>query len=554
MKKTILTWLLSGFALFANEKPNILFIMSDDHTTQAIGAYGSRLASLNPTPTIDTIAKEGILMENAFCTNAICTPSRASIMTGQYSGVNGVTTLSGSIEHERQYLGLEMKKAGYDTAVIGKWHLKARPSAFDYYKVLPGQGKYFDPTFYEGSGGDREGTEVQMSGHSSDCIADSALEWFKTKRDKDKPFFLKFHFKAPHDFFESAPRYDSYLADVTIPEPASLWDKKNHGSIATRGVNDELLDQIGSSVGGRNKFREMGKDLAKRFPDEFDPSGITDPTEYKKACYQFYLKKYLRCVKGVDDNLKRVIDYLKAEGLYNNTIIIYTGDQGFFLGEHDYQDKRWAYEEALRMPFIVRYPKSIKAGSRSDAIIENVDYAPTMLAFAGLGTPEYMQGKSFKSILESGVEPTTWKKAAYYHYWLHLAHHWNPAHIAIRTKQHKLILFYGAAEHKKGAVVTTPPAWELYDLKNDPKEMNNIYDNPESASVIVDLKEQFKALRTEYKEDDARFQVNKVIDEYWDYNDATRQKAEAISAKVASGEISLAKKKKVKKKKTKKKS
>ena len=549
MIKNILTLvaLIMSASLYASEKPNILFVMSDDHTTQAIGAYGSRLAKLNPTPTIDAIANEGILMENAFCTNAICTPSRASIMTGQYSGVNGVTTLAGRIEHERQYLGLEMKKAGYTSAVIGKWHLKERPSAFDYYKVLPQQGKYFNPSFYEGTANDREGKEVQMTGHSSDCIADSALDWFKNKRDKDKPFFLKFHFKAPHDFFESAPRYDSYLADVTIPEPASLWERGNHGSIATRGENGELFRHIGSSLGKRSAYRNMGKDLAKRFPDEFSVEGLDDK-QYKQATYQFYLKKYLRCVKGVDDNLKRVIDYLKAEGLYENTVIIYTGDQGFMLGEHDYQDKRWAYEESMRMPFIVRYPKSIPKAIRSNAIIENVDYAPTMLDFAGIDTPAYMQGKSFKSILESGLEPESWKKAAYYHYWLHLAHHWNPAHIAIRTKQYKLILFYGAAEHKKGTTVTTPPAWELYDLKNDPKEMNNLYDNPEYTGVIADLKAQLKELRSEYKEDGPEFQINKVIDDFWDYDASDRAKASAIAKEIASGKISLARKKKLKKK------
>jgi arylsulfatase A-like enzyme len=473
----------------AAERPNILFVMSDDHTSQAVGAYGSRLAKLNPTPTIDSLAAEGVLMENAFCHNAICAPSRASIMTGQYSAINGVLTLREGLTHENQFMAHEMKKAGYQTAVIGKWHLKKRPSAFDYYKVLPGQGSYFNPKFFEGELGDMKGAQVKMQGHSSDCIADSALEWFKTKRDPSKPFFLKFHFKAPHDMFDYAPRYESYLEEVEIPEPASLFETGNHGSIATRGVNDELVHKIGTSVGRRNTRRNYVKEPKAPWADKIDHSFNDD--EVRKQAYQEYLKAYLRCVKGVDDNLKRVIDYLKAEGLYDNTVILYTGDQGFYLGEHDFIDKRWGYEEGMRMPFIVRYPKSIKAGTRSDAIVENVDYGPTMLGFAGVETPDYMQGKSFKGIIETGREPDSWKKAAYYHYWMHMAHHDNPAHIAIRTKRHKLLFFYGA------------------------------------------LKGRLKQLRADYGEDDPKFNCNQVIDAFWDYDDANRQQAIEISNAMA---------------------
>jgi arylsulfatase A-like enzyme len=510
-------------------KPNILFIMSDDHTSQAVGVYGGRLQKLNPTPTIDSIANDGVVMENAFCTNAICSPSRACIMTGQYSAVNGVPTLHEGLAAKNQYLAIEMKKAGYQTAIIGKWHLKKRPSAFDYYKVLPGQGSYFNPKFYEGTLGDKKGSQVKMEGHSSDCIAESTLEWFKNKRDKSKPFFLKFHFKAPHDMFEYAPRYESYLEDVEIPEPASLFETGNHGSIATRGHNDELISKIGTSIGRRNTRRNYV--IGKKGPWVSKIDHSLNDDDAKRQAYQLYMKAYLRCVKGVDDNLKRVIDYLKAEGLYDNTVIMYTGDQGFYLGEHDFIDKRWAYEEGMRMPFIVRYPESIKAGTRTDAIVENVDYGPTMLEFAGVETPDYMQGKSFKSIVETGAEPDSWKKAAYYHYWMHMAHHDNPAHIAVRTKRYKLIMFYGAAI--KSSEAGTPPGWELYDLQKDPKEMNNLYDNPEYAGVIKTLKVQLKDLRAEYKEDDPKFAFNKVIDEFWDYDDADYQKAVKISHDMA---------------------
>lgn len=514
--------------------PNIIYIMSDDHTTQGIGAYGSRLASLNPTPTIDRIAKEGVLMENVFCTNSICTPSRASILTGQYGQVNGVVDLSGSLKPENQYLPIEMGKLGYETAMIGKWHLKHAPESFDYYNVLPGQGDYYNPTLYAKEGGVkkeikfeeglvREVSATKYEGHSSDVITDISLDWLKNKRDKTKPFFLMHHFKAPHDFFEYAPRYENYLADVEIPEPASLWDNKNNGSIGTRGVNNSLMDTIGSSIGHRNVIRNMGMHM------DIDPN-IPDP-EYKKLAYQEYLKRYLRCVKGVDDNVKRLFDYLEQEGLMDNTIIVYTGDQGFMLGEHDYIDKRWMYEESMRMPFLVRYPEKIKKGSRVDAMANNTDFAPTIIEMGGGKTPSYMQGSSFKSIIETGVEPEGWKKETYYRYWMHMAHnHNNPAHFGIRTKDYKLIFFYGRDYNTKRNVEAqdwahnpesmshfdTPPAWEFYDLKNDPKEMDNIYGDEKYATIISNLKDRLKKLRTEVKEDDSHFpQIEKVVEDYW---------------------------------------
>ena len=525
----ILTVFLTGTCWAG--KPNILFVMSDDHTSQAVGVYGGRLQRLNPTPTIDSIAREGMVMENAFCQNSICTPTRAAIMTGQGSALNGITTLVGNLPPERQFLAIEMKKAGYHTAVIGKWHLKDRP-AFDYFKVLPSQGHYFNPVFYEkGMIGTVELNErkrytpdaVQMNGHSSDCIADSALHWFKEIRDPKKPFFLKLHFKAPHHGFKYAPRYESYLADVEIPEPDNMRDRKNHGSIATRGHNDELVPYIGTSIGRRNSSRENFT-TAGSWAKKLDQSKSDE--EIIGDAYQGYLKAYLRCVKGVDDNLKRVIDYLKTEGLYDNTLIIYTGDQGFWLGEHDYMDKRRAYEESMRMPFVVRYPHGVKVG-RSDAIVENIDYAPTMLDYAGVETPGYMQGRRFKNLLETGETPDDWKDSAYYHYWVNMGTHDIPTHIAIRTDRYKLILFYGAS--RTSTKPSTPPAWELYDLEIDPTEDNNVYDNPEYADVIEKLKDQLKARRAELGEEDPKFPCNEVIDAYWEYGVEERNKAIAIS-------------------------
>jgi len=504
----------------ASGKPNIIFIMSDDHTTQAVGAYATLLKKLNPTPNLDTISDQGMVFDNAFVTNSICTPSRACILTGQYNHINGVFDLGGRITPENQTLPVLMRGAGYQTAIVGKWHLKEEPN-FDYYKVLPGQGKYHDPEFR--IQGDKEWPKnvvTHKGEHSSDAITDSVLKWFKEVRDPNKPFFLCHQFKAPHDMFDNARRYDSYLEDVTIPEPDTLWKMPDDwGSIATRGHNDELLRHIGTSIGRRNLRRNYTHLWAK-------DKSLTDE-QAKRLAYQTYLKKYLRCVKGVDDNLGRLIKHLKAEGLYDNTLIIYTGDQGFWLGEKDFQDKRWAYDESQRMPFIVRYPKAIKAGTRSDAIIENVDYPALMLDYAGVEIPDSMQGRSFRSICETGKEPADWKKAAYYRYWMHMAHHDNPGEMAIRTKTHKLIFFYGCS-YEGGK--QTPPGWELYDLEKDPQELHNVYDDPEYAPVLNRLKKQFAELRQQIGDDGSHHPAcEKVVQEFWDYDEADRAKAVEIS-------------------------
>lgn len=512
-------------------KPNIIFIMSDDHTAQAVGAYATLLKPLNPTPTIDSLAREGILFTNAFCTNSICTPSRACIITGQYPHTNGVFDLSQRIPPERQLLPIQMRKAGYQTAIIGKWHLKEEPN-YDYYKVLPGQGKYHNPSFrIQGDQPWPKNTVTHQGEHSSDAITDATIDWLKTKRDPGKPFFLCHHYKAPHDFFDNAERYQSYLADVTIPEPPTLYDVPlSWGSIATRGYNDELMPHIGTSIGSRNPRRSYAVSLFRKFPEEFpagyDPKTMTEK-ETTRLSYQAYLKKYLRCVKGVDDNLKRLFEHLKQEGLYDNTVIIYTGDQGFWLGENDFQDKRWAYDPSHRMPFIVRYPRAIKAGTRSDALVENVDYTALMLDYAGADIPDSVQGRSFRGICETGQEPEDWKKAVYYRYWMHMAHHDNPGEMAIRTKTHKLIYFYGC--NYKGEN-QTPPGWELYDLVKDPGELVNVYDDPAYTGVRDRLKAQFARLRKDVGDDGSHHPAcEKVVQEFWDYDAADKQKAVEIS-------------------------
>ncbi|MBI9018893.1 MAG: sulfatase [Phycisphaerae bacterium] len=502
----------SAFGRIKAKKPNVLYIMSDDHAANAIGVYGSRLAKLNPTPVIDKLAKEGMRLDNCFCTNSICSPSRATILTGQFSHVNGVTSLGGKVEADKQYLPILMGQAGYQTAMIGKWHLGIEPMAFEYYKVLPGQGKYFDPDFKERVTPGAKEEAVKDKGHSSDVITDSSLKWLKG-RDKSRPFFLMHHFKSPHGQWENAPRYDSYLEDVEIPEPESLYEQGDFGSIATLGAKGELKHLVGSSVGLRNEHRNMAYQI--KIMKEEGAEELSEK-EIKHLAYQRYLKRYLRCVKGNDDNIKRLVDYLAAEGELDNTIIIYSSDQGMMLGEHDYIDKRWMYEESLRMPFVVRYPKAIKAGSVSDAIVNNVDFGPLMLDYAGVERPGYMQGRSFREILETGKEPSDWPQLSYYRYWLHMAHHYNPAHFGIRTKEYKLIFFYGQPE-KEGKMHATPPGWELYDMKKDPEELNNLYGKKEYVKVADKLKKQLLAERKRIGDlDKENPHILNVIAKHWE--------------------------------------
>jgi arylsulfatase A-like enzyme len=509
-------------------QPNILFIMSDDHTSQAIGAYGGRLAGLNPTPTIDTLADEGTRFDNVFATNSICTPSRASIITGQYSQTNGVLDLDGKIGEEQQHLPRLMAAAGYETAMIGKWHLKLEPRAFDYYKVLPGQGKYFDPVFRDVNAEGRwPQNTVVHEGHSSDVITDLAIEWLGS-RDDERPFFLMQHYKAPHDMFENAPRYDEYLEDVEIPEPDSLFEPGDWGSVATRGIEDGQRFEIGTSISRRNPRRNMGIHM------DVDPA--LDDVAYTRESYQRYLKRYLRTVKGVDDNLERLFDYLRETGQWDNTIIIYTGDQGMMLGEHDFIDKRWMYEESMRMPFIVRHPGKADAPDSSDLVINNTDFAPFMLELAGATTPDFMQGRSFAAVLDSET-PDDWRKGTYYRYWMHRAHHDVPAHFGIRSTDYKLIFFYGVhydATPVQSDVVyagknwsrtdgvipsktATPVAWEFYDLSEDPQELRNLYGDPRYEQVIADLKVELARQREAYGEGDEDYpHIQAIVDAHWD--------------------------------------
>jgi len=412
----------------------------------------------------------------------------------------------------------------YTTAMIGKWHLKNEPKNFDYYKVLPGQGNYFNPVFRV------RGPKVwtknieKHKGHSSDVITDISIDYLK-KIDKSKPFFLMHHYKAPHDMFEYAPRYKEYLKNTEIPEPASMYNQPYFGSEATRGKNDSLRHYIGTSVSPRHQV-EVNK--TTNYTRRFFGDSLSASLGTHKA-YQKYLKDYLRCVKGIDDNLGRLFDFLKKEKLWDNTIIIYTGDQGMMLGAHDFIDKRWMYEEAMRMPFIVHYPKKIAKNQKTDLLVNNTDFAPTMIDLAGGKTPKYMQGHSFKNTL-FGQKENNWRESTYYRYWMHIVHHYVPAHFGIRTKQYKLLFFYGAhhetaqeyagrywTKNTDGVERETPHTWEFYDLKNDPNELHNRYNDPKYKDIIEKLKIDLQKQRKDLKETDKNYpRLQKIIKDNWD--------------------------------------
>ena len=457
----------------SRRRPNILFIMSDDHAAPAISCYGSWLSKTARTPNIDRIATAGMRMTNCFVTNSICTPSRASIWTGKYSHANGVYKFT-ALDQSQPTLPKLMRKAGYHTGFVGKYHLHSNPVGFDYWSVLPGQGRYHNPRFIEmgdesPTGWVRKGKATTYKGHSSDVIGDKALNYLKRIRPKDKPFFFMCHFKAPHDPWDCAKRFEKLYADVEVPEPTTL-----HDDYATR--SDALktsLQYIGSRWGNHTNYTRQTRH-------------ITDKALRRKAQYQLYIKSYLRCVAGIEHNVGRVLDYLDESGLAEHTIVIYTSDQGFFLGEHGLYDKRFMYEEALRMPFLIRWPGKIKGGTVNEDILLNVDFAPTLLEAAGAKAHPGMQGRSFLAAL-GGKTPADWRTSMYYRYYF--SHFKTEPHYGVRTKKHKLIHFHRIEQ------------WELFDLAKDPTEIRNVYGKGEYAGIVKDLKAELKRLQAELKDD-----------------------------------------------------
>jgi len=461
----------AGLVRSANRPPNIIYIMADDHAAHAISAYGSRI---NKTPNIDRIAQGGVRMTNCFCTNSICTPSRAAILTGQYSHKNGVYTLNDRLDPARDHVGKELQKAGYQTAMIGKWHLASDPTGFDYWNILPGQGVYYNPDFLTAQG------RQKHDGYVTDLIGDFSLEWLK-QRDRNKPFFLMCHHKAPHRPWEPGPKYKDLFAGQTMPEPDNLFD---HYEGKPRSVAAVAM-KVGENMNIKTDLKTE------------KPAGLEgDPL--RKWAYQLYIKDYLRCVQSVDDNVGRVLDYLDTDGLASNTIVIYTSDQGFFLGDHGWFDKRLMYEESLRMPFLMRYPGAIKPGSVNRDMVLNIDFAPMFLDYAEVKAPAEMQGRSFRANVQ-GHTPKDWRKAMYYRYWMHNdPDHHVPGHYGVRTDRWKLIYYYGKPLGMKGAFPPdSTPEWELLDLRADPREMRNLYSDPKYAPVVKQLKTELDRLQRE---------------------------------------------------------
>ena len=481
-------------------RPNILFIMSDDHTAQAWGVYGSVLDSLVKTPNIRRLAEEGNLLQNTFCTNSICVPSRAAILTGQYSHRNGVYTLSDPLNPADETVAKILQRNDYQTAIIGKWHLKTKPKGFDYYNVLPGQGRYHNPILRDSANWGKGGEAYE--GFSADVIGDHSLQWLQN-RDQEKPFFLMCHFKATHEPFDFPARYQDLYADVQIPEPENLLD-------------------FGQESSGRTFSGQVLEILEKRYLTNADfypnPSlevdGL-DPEQRRQRVYQKFVKDFMRSGAAIDDNIGKLLKYLDETGLADNTVVIYTADQGYFLGEHGMMDKRMMYEEPLRMPFVIRYPPEIPAGSKTDDIILNTDFASLFLDFAGLDTPDLMQGRSFRQNL-MGQTPSDWRNQMYYRYWLHQRQ--RPAHFGIRDERYKLIFFYGHPLDMTGThPERTEPAWEFYDLEKDPRENHNAYDDPEYKEVIAQLKGQLLNLKKEFGDTDEKYpELKEITERYWD--------------------------------------
>jgi len=489
-------------------RPNILFIMSDDHAANAISAYGSRLPPVFQTPNMDRLAAEGARLNGFFSTNSICTPARASIMTGQYGQVNGVRTLADHWDPTcRENLASLLREAGYATAMIGKWHLHCYPEGFDFFDILPGQGVYNDPDFLDQSlsrelleKSSHERLEgVKHQGYVTDIITEKSIDWLRS-RDRAKPFFMMCHHKAPHDFWEYAERHEHLFDGIDIPVPDSLFEDRSHRSEASR--------DFGSSVTPRSTVRSLYADFCR-------PNYVTGPLtgtesmtfeEKGLAAYQKYLKDYLRTVAGIDDSIGAVLAELEAQGDLDDTIVIYTSDQGMFLGEHDYQDKRWSFEESLQAPFLVRYPREIPAGTITDELMANIDIAPTLLDYAGAEAPETMQGFSCRGMLAGEAECQR-RESIYFRYWMHLAHrHHNPAHYGVRTKRWKLIFYYGLPLDASGAVdETTPAGWELYDMENDPLELKNLYLDPAYADVVAELRTELTGLKVQYADTDEQY-------------------------------------------------
>ena len=512
MKPFLATFLLGAIltvstSLNAADRPNIVFVFTDDHAPHAIGAYNGWLKSVNPTPNIDKLAAEGMLFVNSFCTNSICGPSRAVIQTGKHSHKNGFMNNGNTFDWNQQTFPKLLQKAGYQTAIYGKSHLKGHPQGYDSWAVLPGQGLYYNPDMITPEG------QVTIEGYCTDIVTDMAVEFLKEGRDESKPFMLMVQHKAPHRNWMPALRHLNLYDDIELPEPSTLFDDYRDNAPAARyqeleidrhmHINYDLfLDltpdfpdlPIRTDKSAWRNLQRMAPEQVKAWRAAYEPkdkafheANLTgkDLVRWK---YQRYAKNYLRSVKGVDESVERLVDTLDDLGLDDNTIFIYSSDQGFYIGDHGWYDKRWMYEEPLKMPFIVKWPGVAQPGSRTTKMVQNLDYAETFLDIAGAPIPSDMQGVSLVPLLK-GENPSDWRKSIYYHYYEYPSVHMVPRHNGIRTNRYKLMHFYQFDE------------WEFYDLRSDPDEYNNLYGNPEYKNLVNRMKRELKGLVEKYDDD-----------------------------------------------------
>ncbi|PVI05727.1 alkaline phosphatase-like protein [Periconia macrospinosa] len=498
-------------------RPNILFIMADDHASKAISAYG---AGINNTPNLDKLAKDGMLFNHCYVTNSICTPSRAAILTGTHNHVNGVMTLDNKINKHMPNVAKHLRAGGYRTAMIGKWHLGEgephEPTGFDHWSVLPGQGDYWDPEFIEmHPSGKGAGVPRDELGYVTDIITNKTLDWITETNDTKKPFFVMCHHKAPHRSWEWHPKHKNLYADKPIKVPETYDDDYKNRAKAARVAKMRVAEDLtyqdlglvqpegGDAVGERVKQesgsaqRKVPTDPHIKLIDKEDGTIFTFGSQEELSAFKFqrYMQRYLRVIQSIDDNVGRMLDYLDQNGLTDNTLVVYTSDQGFFLGEHGWFDKRFMYEESFQMPLLVRYPKAIAPGSVCNDITCNVNFAPTFLEIAGMKIPNYMQGCSMLPLLYQKT-PKDWQQVAYHRYWMHndVIHH-AYAHYGVRNHRYKLIYWYN---EDLGVVGARPgkadnpreeeeKEWELFDCDEDPLELFNVYNNPKYAPVVAHM-------------------------------------------------------------------
>lgn len=477
---------LGGLHAADVKQPNILFIFSDDHAFQAISAYGSKL---NQTPNLDRIAKEGMRFDRCVVPNSICGPSRATVLTGKYSHANGFYNNTNSkFDGAQTTFPKLLQQAGYQTAIVGKWHLVTNPTGFDYWEILPGQGVYYNPAMR------RNGEPVKHEGYTTDIITDRTLDWLKNQRDPKKPFVMMCQHKAPHREWCPNIKYLHKYDGVTFPEPATLFD-----DYAGRGKAEQTQDMtIEKTMTAVDlKLKPPGNltpEQRKAWDEYYEPRN----EEFRRASlqgkdlirwkYQRYMHDYLACIDSVDESVGRLLDYLRETGLEQNTIVVYAADQGFYLGEHGWFDKRWIFEESLRTPLLVRWPAVTKPGGVNKDLVSNLDFAETFLEAAGVPVPAEMQGRSLVPALK-GQTPADWRRSFYYHYYEFPGPHSVRKHYGVVTPQYKLVYFYEPEMNY----------WELFDLEKDPQEVRSAYGLPEYATVQRDLERELKRLRSELK-------------------------------------------------------